>query len=155
MMFSKSFGYSVRGMLYIALMQDEKVRVHAEEVAGELGVPRPYMSKILKTMVKEGLLLSVKGPQGGFWASQRTLDTSLMEIFKMTDGLSYFNKCALRMDECSSKNPCPMHVHFEQVKSALRNRLEITTIGQLLTGNKADLIKSIASLNLEVAAALV
>ncbi|MEI6946970.1 Rrf2 family transcriptional regulator [Paraflavisolibacter sp. H34] len=155
MMFSKSFGYSVRGMLYIALMQDEKVRVHAEEVAGELGVPKPYMSKILKTMVKEGLLLSVKGPQGGFGASQRTLETTLMDIFKLTDGLGYFNRCALRMDECSSKNPCPMHVHFEQVKSSLRHRLETTTIGQLITGNKAEFIRSIASLNFEVGGVLV
>jgi DNA-binding IscR family transcriptional regulator len=53
MTFSKSFGYAVRGVLYIAIMQDEKRYVQVEEIAGQLAVPRHFMGKILKNLVKE------------------------------------------------------------------------------------------------------
>ena len=42
MIFSKSFGYAVRGVLYIALMQDEKRYVQVEEIASTLSVPRHF-----------------------------------------------------------------------------------------------------------------
>jgi Rrf2 family protein len=66
MIFSKSFGYAVRGMLYVAMMQDEKRYVQAEEISTRLAVPRHFMGKILKKLVKERLLASSKGPSGGF-----------------------------------------------------------------------------------------
>ena len=47
MTFSKSFGYAVRGVLYIAVMQNEKRYVQAEEIAAQLFVPRHFMGKIL------------------------------------------------------------------------------------------------------------
>ncbi|RYF86429.1 MAG: transcriptional regulator, partial [Chitinophagaceae bacterium] len=51
MFFSKSFGYAVRGVLYIAFMQDAKQYVQAEEIAAQLLVPRHFVSKILKKLV--------------------------------------------------------------------------------------------------------
>ena len=81
MLFSKSFGYALRGILYIASMQDEHRLIQIDEIAAQLNVPRYFMGKILKRLVKENILLSTKGPYGGFSLHQQTLSLPLLPIF--------------------------------------------------------------------------
>ena len=53
---SKSFGYALRGILYISLMEDENRKVQADEIAENLSVPRHFLSKILKQVAKAGII---------------------------------------------------------------------------------------------------
>jgi Rrf2 family protein len=145
MMFSKSFGYALRGLLYIALVQDERRKVQVDEIAGKLGVPRHFMGKIMKRLVKEGLLLSVKGPYGGFSLSGVTLQTPLYRLIEITDGLSTFDNCVLRLRACSSANPCPLHFQMVAIKNSLQELLVGTMILDLLQHDKEKFIQSIAT----------
>jgi Rrf2 family transcriptional regulator, iron-sulfur cluster assembly transcription factor len=145
MLFSKSFGYALRGVLYIALMQDEKKWIQVDEVAGRLGVPRYFMGKIMKRLAKEQLLVSSKGPYGGFTLHEDTLSKPLYAVVEIIDGLSSFQCCVLRMQECNAENPCPMHTQIEDIKSSLKTVLVTTNIGDLLKTDKQEFIKSIAT----------
>lgn len=145
MLFSKSFGYALRGVLYIALMQDERKWIQVDEVAGRLGVPRYFMGKIMKRLAKEHLLVSSKGPYGGFTLHEDTLGKPLYDLVETIDGLSSFKTCVLRMQECNSENPCPLHGQIEDVKKSLKSVLVSTTIGDLLRTDKKEFIKSIAT----------
>jgi Rrf2 family transcriptional regulator, iron-sulfur cluster assembly transcription factor len=145
MIFSKSFGYAVRGVLYIALMQDEKRYVQVEEIAEKLAVPRHFMGKILKNLVKEGVVSSIKGPSGGFTINEQTLQFTLYRIFAITDGLDTFHNCVLRVKECNSSSPCPMHGHMEDIKAKMKAVLIDTTFNDLLSENKDEFIKSIST----------
>jgi DNA-binding IscR family transcriptional regulator len=55
MFLSKSFGYALRGILYIAVMQDEERKVQIEEIATKLSVPKHFLGKIMQQVVKAGL----------------------------------------------------------------------------------------------------
>lgn len=145
MVFSKSFGYAVRSVLYVALMQDEKRNVQAEEVALNLGVPRHFIGKILKRLVKRGVLQSVKGPLGGFRATPKTATVSLLELFQSINGPDSFWTCALRLGECNNTNPCPLHQKMECVKQDLWNVLSQTTVQTLMNEDKTAFIKSISA----------
>ncbi|MFL5810907.1 MAG: RrF2 family transcriptional regulator, partial [Flavisolibacter sp.] len=95
--------------------------------------------------VKDGILLSVKGPAGGFTITHNTLRTPLMKIFEKTEGLQTFTNCVLRMKECNSANPCPMHAPMEAIRRRLDFILMNTSIGDLLKEDKVDFINSIAT----------
>jgi Rrf2 family transcriptional regulator, iron-sulfur cluster assembly transcription factor len=146
MIFSKSFGYAVTGVLYIVLMQDSKQYVHAEEIAENLCVPRHFISKILKKLVKAGVLCSSKGKTGGFTVNEATKDFMLLRLFEITDGMNTFNKCSLRLQECNTLHPCPMHEQMVRIKQQLEQVLSATSINDLLKENKDDFIKSIAAI---------
>lgn len=145
MLFSKTFGYALRGILYIALVTDEKEKVHVDEIAEKLAVPRHFMGKILKRLVKHDLLQSTKGPAGGFTLSDITLATPLWNLIEITDGLGSFTNCVLRLQECNSENPCPLHSKIEATRVELRNVFTNTTIGELLHEDKQEFIRSIAT----------
>jgi len=145
MIFSKSFGYAIRGVLYVALMQDEKRYVQVEEIASKLEVPRHFMGKILKKLAKHKVLLSIKGPSGGFTLNENTLKMPLMDLIVITDGVEIFDTCALRAKECNSSNPCPVHTQMDQVKQRLKSILSDTVVSDLLATDKLEFIKSIST----------
>jgi len=145
MIFSKSFGYAVRGLLYIAWKQDEKSYVQAGEIAASLAAPKHFMGKILKNLAKHGVIHSVKGPTGGFTTNSHSLNISLLEIMEITEGLLSFHNCTLRLKQCNASNPCPFHTRFEHVKSNLKSVLSETTIRDLLKESKVDFVDSIST----------
>lgn len=144
-MFSKSFGYAVRGVLYIALMQDTKQYVQAGEIAKRLAVPRHFMGKILKKLVKTGVLSSSKGKTGGFTVNSNTRALPLSFLVEITDGADLFRTCALRLQECNAANPCPVHKKMEAVRQGLGELLSATSIGDLLGDDKEAVLRSLAT----------
>ena len=109
MIFSKSFGYALRGVLYVAMMHDENRNIQIDEIAKRLSVPRHFLGKIMNKIVKKGILSSAKGPKGGFALNDVTLSTSLLTVLESTDGLDQFNECILRLKKCNVLTPCPLH----------------------------------------------
>lgn len=151
MIFSKSFGYALRGILYIGIMKDQKRYVQVEEIASKLAVPRHFMGKIMKKLAKEKLLISTKGPSGGFILGENTLNKPLMDLIIITDGVEIFDTCVLRAKECNGTNPCPMHGQMDGLKGNLKSILSDTTIGDLLEEDKPEFIKSLStSMGIEV-----
>src|SRR5215207_542944 len=116
MFLSKSFGYALRAILYIAAMQDEQRKVQIDEIATRLSVPRHFLGKIMQQMVKAGLLKSTKGPYGGFFLADETLATPVIRLVEITDGMEQFRMCVLKLKYCNGLTPCPLHYEMEEVK---------------------------------------
>jgi Rrf2 family transcriptional regulator, iron-sulfur cluster assembly transcription factor len=144
MIFSKSLSYAIRSVLYIAVMQDTKRFVQAEEIADKLGVPRHFESKILKKLAKAGVIASVKGPMGGFTLTKTTLGLTLYDLHDKMEGSETFHSCVLRLRECSEDHPCPMHSSMKQMRDQLKSFLQQTSFADLLKGDAEILINSIS-----------
>ncbi len=146
MILSKSFGYALRGILYVAKMQDESRKVQIDEIAMKLSVPRHFLGKIMQQVVKEGLLRSTKGPYGGFSLADKTLDTPLIKLVEITDGVDQFKICVLNLKYCTGLNPCPLHQQMEEIRKEFMGTFRETTIGDLVNNNKTDLIRSLSTI---------
>ena len=146
MFFSKSFGYALRGVLYIALTCNDRPRIQVDEIARKLVVPKYFLSKIMKSLVQKEILNSTKGPYGGISLNDKTLSTRLSEILIITSGTKRFDNCVLRLTKCNSKHPCPLHHKMEACKKELQGVLANTTISDLLNADQSDYIKSIATI---------
>ena len=108
MIFSKSFGYALRGILYVAMMSDEKRKIRIDEMANRLSVPRHFLGKIMNRVVKTGILNSIKGPNGGFSLNETTLKTPLLTLLESIDGLEQFDGCVLRLRKCNVRFSLPI-----------------------------------------------
>lgn len=118
-MISKTCGYAIRGVIFLALPENIERKIGIHEIAMELKVPQPFMAKILQDLVKKDILNSTKGPSGGFYVKKDTLNLSLINIVEAVDGLGVLKKCFLGREECSHENPCPMHNEFEISRSSI------------------------------------
>lgn len=141
MFFPKSFGYAVRTTLYLAAINHSRPLVRMEEIAQSLDIPRHFLAKILKRLAKEGLLVSVKGPNGGFGSSQHTLQTPLVKILALTGQAEKTDFCLLMQAKCNEEKPCALHKHAARLKNDWVQLLSETTIAVLLKKEQAPIMQ--------------
>lgn len=146
MLLSKSFGYALRGVLYVALRQQHVKRVQIQEIAQKLAVPQHFLAKIMKRLAEKGILRSTKGPYGGFSITDKTLQTRIIEIVSITDGTGLVDNCVLSFRKCNAKNPCPLHTKMAKLKKGFIESLSDSSIGDLLDEKNPEFIKSISGL---------
>lgn len=89
------------GIHSLALMSGEKNGfVSVTQIAGELGVSRSHLSKILMKLAREGLVLSHRGPGGGFSLARNPEKISLFEIYEAVEGPLSQARCLLHRKKC-------------------------------------------------------
>lgn len=107
-MLSNTAEYALRAMIYLGEREGEQ-RVRVEEIAEALDVPRNYLSKILHTLVKEGVLRSVRGPRGGFELAVPGATVSLYDVVAPFQEIEARQTCLLGRKPCSDGDPCSVH----------------------------------------------
>jgi Rrf2 family protein len=123
-MFSKTCEYAFRAMIFIAQQSKDGNRVGVKAIAGAIDSPEHFIAKILQQLAKEGLLQSVKGPNGGFYLEGTARQCSLADIVKAIDGDKIFTGCGLGLKRCSETRPCPIHEQFASVRKRVQLMLE-------------------------------
>ena len=142
MFFSKSFGYALRSLLYIASTRKEKGYVPLDQIITQLNLPRQFVARILKTLAKEKILISFKGPTGGYMIDQRGKDLTLLQLMELIDG-SRIELCVMKNKACDETRLCPAHDSFLKARGELSKVLSKTTIGELAKKGGADFVKSL------------
>lgn len=130
-MFSRSCQYALQAILYITLHSKNKSAVGLKDIAGSQKIPIHFLSKILQNLVKHKVLLSTKGPNGGFSLSKSPNKLKLIKIVEIVDGLDVFDRCGIGLKACSDKKPCPIHFEYKVVKDKTLEFLNSKTLSEL------------------------
>ncbi len=130
-MFSRACEYAIRAVLYISIKSIDGSRLGIKEIAKEIDSPEPFTAKILQALSREGIISSIKGPNGGFFLAPKAKPIPLNVIVKAIDGEDILHSCALGLKQCSDKFPCPIHNDIKAYKSRLREVMMGTTVQQL------------------------
>ena len=130
-MLSKASKHAVRGVLYLQYFASKDLKISAKQVAEELEIPAPFLSKILQKLTKKRIISSIKGPFGGFYLSKADEKNTLLDIIACVDGIDKFNDCFLGQLECNEENPCVVHHLYAPFKNELLKKLKNKTILEL------------------------
>ena len=128
-MFSKTCEYAIRAMIFIAQKTKDGSKIGIIEIVEGIDAPKHFVAKILQELVRQGLLQSAKGPNGGFYIDEQCRRRSLADIVKAIDGDKLFSGCGLGLKQCSQTHPCPIHDEFQKVRSKLMLMLEKAKVG--------------------------
>lgn len=129
-MFSKTCEYAIRAMIFIAQKSKGGNKVGIKEIAKGIDSPEHFIAKILQDLTRRRLLQSIKGPNGGFYLDEETLEYSLADIVKVVDGDKIFSGCGLGLKQCSESHPCPIHHEFKKVRREMQQMLEKAKLGE-------------------------
>jgi len=130
--FSKACEYGIRASIYIAEQSLQCKKVSLKEVAFAIESPEAYTSKILQQLVRERIIKSIKGPNGGFMIDNEKIETlKLSAIVLAIDGDSIYEGCGLGLSRCNDKMPCPVHHQFKAIRDNLKEMLTSTTLKSL------------------------
>jgi Rrf2 family iron-sulfur cluster assembly transcriptional regulator len=143
MILSKSFGYALRSIIYIALMSRVKPNIQLQEIADAIAVPRHFLGKVMKRLAKSRVVDSAKGRTGGFMLNDQTLSYSLKDLIILIEGDALFNACVIGFKKCNEKNPCPLHNQMVEIRKQILKTYSETKIDDLLIEDKNELLKSL------------
>lgn len=130
-MLSKSCEYAIRAVAYIMVHSEGYHKISIETVCSAIGVPKHFTAKLLQTLSKQGIIRSLKGPNGGFYIDPEAVDIPLSRVVEAIDGAGLFTGCILGLSDCSEEHPCPLHHQYKGIRMQLINMLEAQSI-QLL-----------------------
>jgi Rrf2 family transcriptional regulator, iron-sulfur cluster assembly transcription factor len=119
-MLSNTSKYALRGLIYLSKYSKDDNRIGIKKISEDLKISSPFLGKILQNLVKQKLLVSTKGPNGGFGLGKKTEDISLWDIVTMVDGEEFFTNCLIGLRPCATHDPtkplCPVHIQYDELR---------------------------------------
>jgi len=129
MIYSKACEYAIRALTHLA-RHPERLCL-AKEISQKEEIPHYFLSKILQSLAREGLLKSVKGPGGGFKLAKPPEEFTLYEIKEAVDGVADLEECAVGLERCDDETPCPLHETFKPIREQIKAYLRTTTLADM------------------------
>lgn len=131
-MLSNTTKYAIRAVIYLSINAREGEKIGIKKISADLGIPTPFLGKIMQSLAKHKMLSSTKGPHGGFGLGRKSSEISLMDIVEIIDGKDGFNDCIIRLESCTKgEKHCPMHSKYSQIRSELKDFFENKTVEEL------------------------
>ena len=140
-MFGRTAEYAIRAMLLLARERKSGDFLRADEVAGAIGAPRNYTSKVLGGLAKSGFIESSRGPAGGFRLARPPQLIPIGAVIDLFDTPSSNSRCLNGNAPCNPHRPCAAHHRWETVLHAQRAPLDTTTIADLVDSRIAPMLR--------------
>lgn len=122
--------YAVRALCYIARQKNNIIPV--SDLVEKLGVPRPFLRKLLQTLQKEGVLDSHKGKGGGFILAAKPKDISLCGLIEIFQGPVQVSEHLFKKKKCIYLKRCKLKKKIDEIESYLIKELKSINIARLI-----------------------
>jgi Rrf2 family transcriptional regulator, nitric oxide-sensitive transcriptional repressor len=94
-------------------------------------VPQGYLSKVLQSLSKAGLVHSQRGLGGGFVLARPLDDLTLLDVINAVDPLKRITRCPLAL-LAHRKQLCSLHKRLDDGIAQIEALFDSTTIAELL-----------------------
>ncbi|MBM4166254.1 MAG: Rrf2 family transcriptional regulator [Ignavibacteria bacterium] len=128
--FSKSCEYAIQSVLYLT-RQKSNSPVHLRDISSSLNIPHHFLSKVMQTLGRDGIIHSQKGLSGGFELGRKPSHIYLMDIVHAIDGKGILDECVAGFPNCGDEHPCALHPMWKEAKHVLLEMLKTKTIEDL------------------------
>ena len=107
---------AIKAVIYLASKFESGDNAGIKEIAKFIDASEHTVGKLLQTLVKDEVINSIKGPNGGFYITAKQRSQPLINIVESIDGKEIFKECGLGFSKCSSAHPCPLHDDYKPVR---------------------------------------
>lgn len=107
---------AIKAVIFLASKFESGEKSGIKEIAAFIDASEHTVGKLLQTLVKEKVILSTKGPNGGFYISGKQIAQPIIHIVEAIDGREVFKQCGLGLSKCSGSHPCPIHDSYKEVR---------------------------------------
>ena len=120
------------GTVILTTMVREPERIQsALELATHIRVPVPTVSKILKILTREGLVLSLRGAKGGYLLARPASQISIAQIISAMDGPIGMTECSITPGLCSQESYCQVRANWQSINSVVMQALQQVSLQQM------------------------
>lgn len=104
----------------------------ANELAEAAGVASPTVSKILKALVRSGVLMSTRGAKGGYHLAKPAEMTPIANIIESIEGPIALTECGLDHNHCDQFRSCNLKANWSVLNRAIQTALEAVSLADMI-----------------------
>ena len=131
MIFSASTTHALRALVWLAA-RDGNGAILGRDLARKLKLPPDYLSKVLGTLARNGVLTASRGVKGGYRLARPPDRIRLAEVVEPFEGKRARPGCLLRPERpCRDSGACSAHGSWGGVNQAYRDFLDRTTVADI------------------------
>jgi Rrf2 family protein len=112
----------------------------AKDIADLYKIPLPLLSKVLQTLVRNGVLMSEQGAAGGYRLARDPHEINTLEVIRSIDGPIILTQCFTEHAqhvECDQSHSCPVRDPLRRVHEGILQLLSGITVADLASDEMA------------------
>lgn len=134
-MLSQKAKYAIKALLVLARAQDDGSLAQASDISAAETIPRKFLDLIFFELRRHGLIVSVRGREGGYALAKPAAEISVAEIVRAVDGALAPLPCASvkfyrRCDDCDDEKTCEVRRLMRTVRDAASAILDNTSLAE-------------------------
>jgi len=123
--------YAIRALAYLAGQEQGRL-VRRSEIELRQGVPRHFLSKILRSLVAIGYLESVAGARGGFRLNRPASEITFLQVYECFEGKLCLVECLRDSGACSFVSVCSQIKIWKIARMKLFDYLDSVSIADVV-----------------------
>ena len=128
-------------VILAALAAHPDQRLTATEVAEKTRIALPTVSKLLKSLTRGGLVVSVRGSHGGYQLARPAREISAASILDAIEGEIALTECSTDHSTCGIATTCSVGHAWQRVNAAIRRALNDVSLAQLAGMDRTSAIR--------------
>ncbi len=130
MTLTRAADYAVRVMIHLAGLPPG-TRVSRGQLATASETPDQFLSKVLQSLTRGGLVISHRGNTGGFELPTLRRNASILDIVEAVEGPLALNLCLSCDQACPRQSWCAAHNVWDEAQRAMAGVLRNSSIEDL------------------------
>jgi Rrf2 family nitric oxide-sensitive transcriptional repressor len=128
-MFSQTIEYALRAMVWLADHRDTPLTT--VQIADAAQVPAAYLSKVLQSLGRAGLVQAQRGKHGGFTLAKPADRLTILEVVNAVEPLRRIRTCPLALEGHRARL-CPLHRKLDDSLVLMEQAFGDTHLSDLL-----------------------
>lgn len=131
---TKQTDYAILLLLRLVQLGPEAL-LSARDGARWSGLSFPMVSKILKSLAREGILRSQRGVGGGYGLARDHAAISVADVIRALEGPIGIVECSVEPGRCDHEPCCPARVNWVRINREIENALDRVPIGEMISAD--------------------
>lgn len=128
-MFSQTVEYALRAVVFLA--HQSPAACTTEQVATATLVPKAYLSKVLQSLVRAGVVHSQRGVGGGVTLVKTPDKLTILEVVNAVEPIQRIQTCPLGL-KSHGVNLCPLHRRVDNALAMVEQAFASSTLAEVL-----------------------
>ncbi|MBI4303818.1 MAG: Rrf2 family transcriptional regulator [Chloroflexi bacterium] len=127
--------YGTMALLDLALHRAEEP-VLLKDIAQREQISLAYLEHLITPLIAGGIVRSVRGAKGGVSLARHPENIRLSEVLQLLEGSIALVECTVSPETCNRSSTCVTRDVWCEIKDAINNVLESTTLQDLVDRQK-------------------
>jgi Rrf2 family protein len=131
MQVSRKVDYALRAVIHLANEEHRSRACSVAEIADRERIPKQFLEKIIRDLIRTGLVRSRRGPHGGYVLARSAEDVTFRHVIEAVEGPISLNVCVGEHAECFLLGACGMNRVWAEGQRRVMDLFQSTTIASV------------------------